>query len=288
MTTTGKPRTRIGFLHPGSMGVSLAASVVAAGNDAVWASDDRSTTTRARAQEHGLSDVQSLQRLCTECDGIVSICPPAAAETVARDVAACGFAGVFVDANAISPGRAQVIAQTITDGGGRYVDGGVIGGPAWTAGKTFLHLSGEHAEQVPPWFAGGLLETNVLGAGATQASALKMCFAAYTKGTSALFLGILATAEALDVRQALVQQWALNPELVGPLAERAAHGAGGVTSKAWRWIDEMEEISKTFEDAGLSGGFHQAAADVFRRIESLRDADDPPVDDVVRVMLQGR
>ena len=268
------------------MGISLAAAVVAAGNDACWASEGRSEATRGRAQEHGLTELGSLQQLCADCEGIVSICPPAAAQQVADDVANHGFTGLYVDANAISPGRAQTIADTIATSGGRYVDGGVVGGPAWTAGKTFLHLSGEYADQVPAWFRGGLLETNVLGTGCTQASALKMCFAAYTKGTSALFYGILATSEALGVRDALVQQWSLSPELAGQLAERAGRPAGGVTGKAWRWIDEMEEISRTFEDAGLSGGFHAAAADVFRRIESLRDAHEPSTDDVVEAMLR--
>ena len=277
--------SRIGVLHPGSMGISLAVSAAATGHEVCWASAGRSAATRERAEEHGLTDLGSLAELCEQCEAIISICPPMATEQVAQDVAGCGFEGVYLDANAISPQRAQVIADTITAGGGRFVDGGIVGGPAWAPGKTFLHLSGEGAQEVAGWFRDGLLETNVLGVGTTQASAFKMCFAAYTKGTAALFYGILATSEALGVREALVQQWSRSPELAGQLAERAGKGAGGVTSRAWRWIDEMQEISRTFEDAGLPGGFHAAAAEVFRRIESLRDESDPSTETVVAAML---
>ena len=47
----------------------------------------------------------------------------------------------------------------------------------------------------------------MLGATVGKASALKMCFAAYTKGTVALLSAILATAESLGVRDALLEQW---------------------------------------------------------------------------------
>jgi 3-hydroxyisobutyrate dehydrogenase-like beta-hydroxyacid dehydrogenase len=277
---------RIGVLHPGSMGISLAVSAQATGHEVCWASAGRSTDTTQRAETHGLTDLRALKELCSQCGAIISICPPVASEQVARDVAQHGFDGVYLDANAISPQRAQTIADIIHAGGGRFVDGGIVGGPAWKPDKTFLHLSGPHAGEVVPWFAGGLLETNVLGDGTTQASALKMCFAAYTKGTAALFYGILATSEALGVRDALVHQWSRGPELAGQLAERAGKGAGGVTSRAWRWIDEMQEISRTFEDAGVPGGFHAAAAEIFRRIECLRDEQDPDTDTVVAAMLR--
>lgn len=274
--------SRIGVLHPGSMGISLAASAKATGHEVCWASAGRSEQTRGRAQEHGLLDLGTVENLCAQCEGIISICPPAATELVAQEVAECGFDGIYLDANAISPERARRIAGTIAAAGGRYVDGGVIGGPAWEADKTVLHLSGEAAQEVTAWFRDGLLATNILGAGTTEASALKMCFAAYTKGTTALFFSILATSESLGVREALVRQWAQGSSGLG---ERAQQGAGNVTSRAWRWIDEMQEISRTFEEAGLPGGFHAAASEVFRRIEPLREADAPGVDSVLQALL---
>ena len=276
---------RIGVLHPGSMGISLAVSAKATGHDVCWASDDRSEQTRARAEEHGLTELDSVQELCATTEGIISICPPHATEQVAREVADHGFAGVYLDANAISPARAQGIAATISAAGAQYVDGGVIGSPAWQAGKTYLYLSGERAASVADWFRDGLLATSVVGPGVSEASALKMCFAAYTKGTSALFFGILATSEAFGVREDLIKEWSRHSGLAD-MAKRAGGSAGGMTAKAWRWVDEMEQISQTFEAAGLHGGFHAAAAEIFRRSAPLRDLDDLSVEVVLQALLR--
>ena len=276
---------RIGVLHPGNMGISLAVSAKATGHDVCWASDGRSGQTRARAEEHGLTELESVEELCATTEGIISICPPHATEQVAREVADHGFAGVYLEANAISPARAQGIAATISEAGAQYVDGGVIGSPAWQAGKTYLYLSGERAAAVADWFRDGLLATDVVGTGVSEASALKMCFAAYTKGTTALFFGILATSEAFGVREDLIKEWSRHSGLAD-MAERAGGSAGGMTAKAWRWVDEMEQISQTFEAAGLHGGFHASAAEIFRRSAPLRDVDDPSVDVVLQALLR--
>ena len=47
----------------------------------------------------------------------------------------------------------------------------------------------------------------------------------------------------------------------------------------------MQEISRTFEEAGLPGRFHAAASEVFRPIEPLRKADDPTVDTILAALL---
>ncbi len=275
---------RIGFLHPGSMGVSLAASVRSAGHDACWASTGRSAETLARASEQSLTDLVTVAVLCDRCDAIVSICPPKVADAIAAEVASHGFAGAYLDANAISPARAAAIATTVTAAGARYIDGGVIGGPAWQQDKTTLYLSGPYAPEAVPWFTGGLLATRILSEDAVAASAMKMCYAAYTKGTSALLYAILGTAEALGVRDALVQQWSQDGR---GLDEKALGSADGVTSRAWRWIDEMQEISRTFEGAGLPGGFHEAAAEIFSRLEDLQHETGTTTDDVVAALLAG-
>jgi 3-hydroxyisobutyrate dehydrogenase-like beta-hydroxyacid dehydrogenase len=273
---------QIGFLHPGSMGVSLAASAKQAGHDACWASIERTPATAARASEHGLRDLGTVSAICEQCEAIVSICPPHVADGIATQVAESGYSGAYLDANAISPQRAEDIARIVDAGGARYIDGGVIGGPAWQQDKTTLYLSGEDAQEAVAWFAGGLLATSVLGSDPTAASSLKMCYAAYTKGTSALLYSILGTADALGVREALVRQWSQGGS---DLADRATGSADGVTSRAWRWVDEMQEISRTFEGAGLPGGFHAAASEIFRRLADLKDAAGTTTDDVVKALL---
>lgn len=273
----------VGILHPGAMGISLAASAIDTGHRVLWASEGRSQATHDRATSQNLEDAGSLAGLCETADTIVCICPPEAAETVASDVLAHGFTGLYIDANAISPARTCRIAAAMTAAGARFVDGSVIGGPAWKPGRTWLYLAGDDAADAAACFADGPLETHILGPEIGQAAALKMSFAAYTKGTSALLSAILAMAEANGVRAALEHQWSRNGS---DFASQAVNRVRGVTAKAWRFAGELDEIAATFEDAGLPDGFATAAAEVYRRTAHFKDAPTPPpLADVLQSLL---
>jgi 3-hydroxyisobutyrate dehydrogenase-like beta-hydroxyacid dehydrogenase len=273
---------KIGILHPGEMGVSVAASARNSGHLVYWVSKTRSERTRRRAEEQDLIEVQSLTELCLACEIILSICPPHAAEEVAMSVIAEGYKGIYLDANAISPQRVMKLHQVMKENGVRVIDGSIIGGPAWKPGETVLYLSGMEAEIIKECFQSGSLETKIIGEDVGKASALKMCYAAYSKGTIALLLAILATAEALGVRAELYQQWERDDPGFSEQVDRRVVRA---TAKAWRFAGEMEEIAATFEEAGLPGGFHQAAAEVYRHIADAEPGRLERVDQVLAALL---
>ena len=263
----------VGILHPGEMGVSIAASAKNSGQNVFWVSDGRSRDTYARAQSHSLTDAHTLKELCQTCSILISVCPPHAAEEVARQVLAQSFKGLYVDANAVSPQRVIQISEALANGGITFVDGSIIGGPAWQAGTTWLYLSGREAQRVANCFHAGPLETEVIGERIGKASALKMCYAAYTKGTSALLCAILGAAENLGVRPELERQWSHEGS---DFADQTAQRVRRVTAKAWRFAGEMDEIAATFEEAGLPGGFHHAASEVYRRLASFKGQVETP------------
>jgi 3-hydroxyisobutyrate dehydrogenase-like beta-hydroxyacid dehydrogenase len=265
---------RIGILHPGEMGISVAAALKNNGHSVYWVSAGRSADTRTRAEKFGLIDARTLPNLCAECSTIVSVCPPHAAETLARQVLAAGFQGLYLDANAISPTRAIAIGDTLAKAQIDFGDGAIIGGPAWKPGGTWLYLSGARANEIAAYFSASPFETRVLGANIGEASALKMCYSAYTKGTTALLAAILATAETWDVREALERQWTDGDE---KFAARTQERIQRALPKAWRFAGEMEEISATFSDAGLPDGFHAAAAQVYHRLARFKDARPAPM-----------
>jgi 3-hydroxyisobutyrate dehydrogenase-like beta-hydroxyacid dehydrogenase len=238
----------VGLIHPGEMGSAVGAALVENGHDVVWASAGRSAETAARAAAAGLRDVGTVDSLLAKAEVVLSIVPPHAALDVARETA--GFGGLYVDANAISPEHAAEVAELHA----RFVDGGIVGGPPRERGATTLYLSGAESDSVAKLFAGTVLETRVV----ENASALKMCYAAWTKGTAALLLAVRDVAQAYDVWEPLAAEW--DDELRGRLA-RAEQSAA---KKGWRWIGEMEEIADTFAAAGLPDGFHRAAAEVYR------------------------
>ena len=271
---------KISILHPGEMGISIAVSAQNSGNTLCWVSAGRSAATHARAEKYALQDMGTLENLCAKCDAIICVCPTHAAEEMAHQVIACGFTGLYLDANAISPRRVEQIAQVVSAEGASFVDGDIIGGPAWKPNSTWLYLSGPRAQDAADFFSAGPLIPHVLSDTIGQASALKMCFSAYSKGMTAL----LAAADALGVRDDLNRQWAqANPDFPANTAERVR----GATAKAWRFSGEMEEISVTFQDAGLAGDFHTAAARIYEKLAQYKDAPQlPPLDEVLDALLR--
>jgi hypothetical protein len=226
------------------MGAAVGRCLQANRHDVLWASDGRSAATRARAET--FRDVGTVTALAAEAELILSVCPPHAALDVAREVE--GFDGVYVDANAISPMRAKEVA-TIQP---RFVDGGIVGGPPDEPGTT-LYLSGSGAASVAVLFVGTNLEPRVVA----DASAIKMAYAAWSKGSAAMLLAIRDVARHFGVEE----EW----ELAAPeLAKRLPRAEHAAATKGWRWSGEMEEIADTFTAAGQPDGFHRAAARIYR------------------------
>ncbi len=275
--------SKIGVLHPGEMGISIAAAAINNGHQVYWISEGRSDRTRARAEKHNLIEISSLVELCEACEIIFSICPPHAAADIAKSVIEAGFKGLYLDANAISPQRGVQIGQRLEANNIQFVDGGIIGGPAWAPKETWLYLSGRHAHKVAACFSNGPLETKIIGDEIGKASALKMCYAAYSKGTTALLAAILATAESVGVREELYQQWDMDNK---GFSEQVNRRVTRVTAKAWRFEGEMKEIAETFQESGLPADFHKAAAEIYRRMALFRDsAETPSLEDVLRALL---
>jgi len=264
---------KIGILHPGEMGISIAVSAINSGHQVYWASRDRSDKTRLRAEKHNLIEVDSLLQLCQISEVILSVCPPHAAEDVAKSVIETGFKRFYLDANAISPQHAVKIGQIMDENNISFIDGGIIGGPAWTPKETWLYLSGKDANIIADCFTNGPFETKIIDSEIGKASALKMCYAAYSKGTTALLAAVLATAESLGVREELYQQWDIDDST---FSEQVNRRTTRVTAKAWRFEGEMQEIALTFENAGLPSGFHEAAAEIFHRMAGFKDVTETP------------
>ncbi len=274
------------LLHPGKMGFAVGRSLLNAGARVSWCSAGRSEATRKRAAELGLHEWPDLHAACENCQVIFSVCPPHGAEAQAEAVKETGFQGLYLEANAIQPDRSRRIARSLGEAGIPCVDGGIVGGPPTERGQTWLYLSGPNASEVLPLFSEGPLETEVVGDAVGRASALKMCYASWTKGSTALLCTVLAAAESLGVREELSRQWDREG---GGLREKAELRASRVTAKAWRFAGEMEEIAETFLSAGLPGDFHKGAAELYRRMAHFKDHDGfPDVDDVLKALKNSR
>jgi 3-hydroxyisobutyrate dehydrogenase-like beta-hydroxyacid dehydrogenase len=250
----------IGLLQPGEMGAAVGQCLTAVGYEVLWVPEGRSAETAARAGAAGLTAADGLADLVRRADIVLSIAPPHAAVGIARQVA--GFGGIYVDANAISPATAREVAAIVEGDGASYVDGGIIGTPPVAPGFIRLYLSGTRAGEAGALFDGTAVTVRVVGGEVGAASAVKMAYASWTKGSAALLLAARALAQAEGVEDTLLAEWRLSQP---GLEERAVRAAGAAADKGWRWIAEMEEIAASMAADGLPAGFHRAAADIYRR-----------------------
>jgi len=244
---------RVGLLHPGEMGAAIGAVLVEQGHEVLWRPQGRSQATARRAAEAGLTSVEEFD----DAEMILSVCPPHAALDVARSLQ--GTPALVIDANAVSPATAARIGELLGD---RWVDGGIVGPPPRREGTTRLYLAGPHAIEASRLFEETRLEPVVLNASPVAASALKMAYAAWTKGSAALLMAALDSARATGVEEPLRAEWARSQPGLDARWQAAADSAA---AKGWRWVGEMNEIAATFAGAGLPSGFHEAAAEIFER-----------------------
>ena len=264
--------TAIALLHPGDMGAAIGACLVSNGHRVVWASAGRSAATRARAAGAGLEDLKSLARAVEAAEIVFSVCPPHGALDLAEEVAALQFDGLYIDANAIAPDTTREAAAIVEAAGARFVDGGIIGPPPVETGLTRLYFSGAQAKEAAALFDGSHATGTALPGGIGAASALKVCYAAWNKGSIALLAAIRTLAQSEGVDKELLAEWRNGIPDIAKRSEVITTQA----RKAWRWIAEMEEIAASFEAANLPRGFHEAAAEIYRKLEDFKDAANAP------------
>ncbi len=247
----------------GGMGHRVAAELNAGGHDLITCLEGRSALSKTRAAEAGVRDTGALNTLVSEAEILLSIMPPEDALAVAREVAAAcratGSSPLYIDCNAVSPATSQQIGDTIAAAGGQYIDAGIIGMPPQNGQRIRLFVSGAHLEALDPLDGHGL-DLKPVGPHIGQASGLKMCYAALTKGQMTLHSAVLMLAHALDLYEPFTEELALSQT---DAWQRMQVTTPFIAPDSGRWVGEMHEIAATFRSAGLPAGFHEAAAQVF-------------------------
>jgi 3-hydroxyisobutyrate dehydrogenase-like beta-hydroxyacid dehydrogenase len=269
----------IGLLHPGMMGAGVGAQLVVNGHQVYWCPTGRSRRTTDRAEAAGLLAAGPLAELLAASDAVFSICPPANASDVAEQVAAHGFTGLYVEANAINPARMASIAALLTTAGATVVDGSIIGPPPGAEiARVYLSGPADAVATVTQVLAGSQAQPRPIDDRIGSASALKMAYGSYQKISRAL----------AAVSHALADDFGVTPQLIAEAeAMRANALAGrsafpGVAASAWRWAPEMDEVAESLRTAGLPDALAAGAANVFRRWDADKDNVDLDPDTALR------
>lgn len=256
----------IGVVSPGDMGQAVAARLKESGYSLYTALEGRSPRTRELAGKAGIEDCGSMNALVSRCDMVWSILNPAAALDKAREAAAAmsatGRRITYVDCNAISPQTVREIDSIITAVGGTFIDAGIVGPPPRGAAKVRLYVSGRDARRLTV-IKNDHLIVRAVSDRVGDASALKMCYGAITKGAVALGVELLVAARKLGVAEPLEHEF---EESLGDIYEWLLARTVSMPPKAYRWVPEMNEIAKTFDGVGLTPRLMGGAADMFEAI----------------------
>ncbi len=254
---------KIGLMTPGDMGQGMAMQIQARGYTVCTALEGRSERSRRLANEAGLTDVGSIAKLVGECDAVLSVMDPGAALSFGRQAAdairARKHNTLIVDCNAIAPQTAVEIASMVGEARGKFVDAGIIGPPPRGNAKITLYVSGPDARLLEQ-IGGPQLKVQVVSDRIGDASALKMCSGALTKGTQALWLEVMIAAQRMGVHELLERDLR-----EGPRSEIYKWVSGQLAimpPKAYRWVPEMNEVAKTMATSGITPQVFSSIAEI--------------------------
>ena len=254
----------VGLLSPGDMGHAIGQRLIGNGMPVLTCLEGRSERTRGLAAKAGIKDVSTYGDLVRETDMILSVMVPGETVKAARKVADAlretGESTVYVDLNAIAPATGREIDEIIRGAGSRYVDASIIGGPPRPGThRTKFYASGPDVEAFQELSKYGL-DVRPLGPEVGQGKGIKMVYAALTKGLTALSTQLLMAAREMGLYDALE---VLHEETQGVQLKRMRSAVPIMPSKSRRWVSEMLEIAKTYEDLGITGKTYEGAAEFY-------------------------
>ena len=265
----------VALLSPGDMGSNVGRALRENGLIVITCLTERSQRTRELSEIAGFIDVPDFAEMIDRADLVLSVLVPERAVDVARQVAGViegtGNPLPFADCNPVAPAVAQQMANIIETAGGKYIDGGIIGGPPGRGEPPRFYASGPH-EAIMGQLDGRGISVPMMGGEVGRASAIKMCYASLSKGAAALNASALISAMNLGIYDEFIAE--MESSQLGVL--RNMQGVKSLGAKAFRWIDEMEQISATFGAAGATPYMHQGAADIFRLVTSSPIGDERP------------
>lgn len=267
----------VGLLSPGDMGHSVGKVLVTNGMPVHTCLAGRSERSADLASAAGLTIHESLAEVVKQVDMFLSIVPPARATEVARQIAdavkSTGTSLVYLDCNAISPETTREVGRIVEAAGVTFIDGGIIGSPPKIDGASpRIYVSGPEANQATILNSHGL-DIRPIGDVTGHASGVKMCYAALTKGLTALGTELMVAAEAMSLTGPLREEFQLSQ---AQMLEHLERSIPGMPPKAYRWVGEMEEIARTFDEVGLTPKMLLGAADMYTLVGQTPLANETP------------
>jgi 3-hydroxyisobutyrate dehydrogenase-like beta-hydroxyacid dehydrogenase len=256
----------VAILSPGDMGHAVGGLLRERGLRVLTCLDGRSERTRTLSEKAGIVDVPTMEDLVEHSQILLSItvseAVPALCMEIASAVRETGTDLLFAECNAIAPQVSREMEPIITGSGARYVDASIVGGPPRNGSSPRFYTSGDHTGELARLKDYGL-DVRPVGPEVGQASGIKMCYAAMTKGSSALYAQLLLAAELMGLSDHVKEEFRHSQSAV---MQRMERGIPGIPARSRRWVSEMQEIEATFANLGLTHHLFRGVTDMYRLI----------------------
>ena len=270
------PVETVAILSPGDMGHAVGRLLREHELRVLTCLAGRSARTRHLSEQAGIIDLPTMEETVEQSDIVLSITVSEAVPDLCREVAdaiqSTRTDVLFAECNAIAPDLARRMEPLITGAGGRFVDASIIGGPPRNGSSPRFYASGPHAAELAQLRDFGL-DVRTIGPEVGQASGIKMCYAAMTKGTAALYTELLMAAGMMGLSEHLLEEFRNGQTAV---LQRMEGWVPGLPAKSRRWVSEMQEIEATFDNLGLTPRIFQGVADMYRLIGSTPLGEETP------------
>ncbi|MAF38565.1 MAG: 6-phosphogluconate dehydrogenase [Chloroflexi bacterium] len=266
----------VAILSPGDMGHAIGQLLKENELRVLTCLMGRSNRTKQLSEQAGITDVPNMNDLVEQSDVLMSVTVSEAVPGLCREIAdavkATGTDLLFAECNAIAPELSKDMEGVLKAGGARYVDASIIGGPPRNGSSPRVYASGDNASEFEQLRDFGLDVRN-LGTLLGRASGIKMCYAAMTKGTTALHTELLIAAEKMGLTKELMAEFSGGQQAA---VTRMEGWIPSMPAKSRRWVSEMEEVEKTFHDLGLTPDIFKGVADMYRMIGATPLGDENP------------
>ncbi|KAA8895269.1 6-phosphogluconate dehydrogenase [Sphaerosporella brunnea] len=150
----------------------------------------------------------------------------------------------------------------------RFLDGAIFGSPPaqLVSGRGWRQprISVSGAAKLDPEVE-RILNIRSVGPEVGQTSTLKMCFASVSKGLQALSLMAFTTAASNGMADVLKEELeAFAPPFGGDIVSFLQKVVKDIPGKAFRWVEEIENISDTHKETGFGEEVFRGVAEIYR------------------------
>ena len=252
----GPEALALGVLGFGEAGSTIASGLASDGLEGirVWQRLPGSDAVREAGRQAGLSVTDNLEDVVGASDLLVSLVAPEAALEVAQQAAPWVRGKYYLDLNTVTPGTTMRIDEAVSEHGGRFVGGAIMGPLKAEQHHVTILISGPHARRVEAILKEWADGVRAIGNRVDLASSVKMIRSVYTKGLEAAVVEMMiaahlvgcthevlgSTEDLLELDPFKLRFRAMAAEIV---REQVPHAA--------RRAREMEQVVATLEELGV-------------------------------------